>query len=66
MTSTLRVILEVGKKRRVVAGATDWPGLDRWGISEDDALDTLLVRRTANHVMDHAWEMEDREPGRRA
>jgi hypothetical protein len=27
MTDALRVILEVGKKeRRVVAGATDWPG----------------------------------------
>jgi hypothetical protein len=38
----LRVILEIGKKRRVVAGAMDWPGLDRWGTSEDDALDKLL------------------------
>ena len=34
-TPRLRVILEIGKKRRVVAGATDWPGLDRWGTSED-------------------------------
>jgi hypothetical protein len=42
MTGTLRVILEVGKKRRVVAGAMDWPGLDRWGTSEDDALAKLL------------------------
>ena len=41
MTDTLRVILEMGKKRRVVAGAMDWPGLDRWGTSEDDALDKL-------------------------
>lgn len=41
MTDTLLVILEVGKKRRVVAGAMDWPGLDRWGTSEDDALDRL-------------------------
>jgi hypothetical protein len=41
-TDTLRVILEVGKKRRVVAGAMDWPGLDRWGMSEDDALEKLL------------------------
>ncbi len=41
MTDTLRVILEIGRKRRVVAGATDWPGLDRWGTSEDDALDRL-------------------------
>jgi hypothetical protein len=42
MTSQLRMILEVGKKRRVVAGAMDWPGLDRWGTSEDDALAKLL------------------------
>ena len=41
MTDRLRVILEVGKSRRVVAGATDWPGLDRWGTSEADALDKL-------------------------
>ncbi len=37
----LRVILEIGNKRKVVAGATDWPGLDRWGMSEDDALAKL-------------------------
>ena len=42
MTDTLRLILEIGKKRRVVAGAMDWPGLDRWGTSEDEALDKLL------------------------
>lgn len=42
MTDKLRVILEVGKKRRVVAGAMDWPGLDRWGTSEDRALEKLL------------------------
>ena len=42
MTNKLRVILEVGKKRRVVAGAMDWPGLDRWGTSEDDAVEKLL------------------------
>ena len=41
MTDTLRVILEIGKKRRVVAGAMDWPGLDRGGTSEDDALARL-------------------------
>ena len=41
MSDRLRVILEIGKKRRVVAGAMDWPGLDRWGTSEDRALDTL-------------------------
>jgi hypothetical protein len=41
VTEALRVILEVGKKRRVVAGAQDWPGLDRWGASEADALAKL-------------------------
>lgn len=42
MTDILRVILEIGRKRRVVAGAMDWPGLDRWGTSEENALDKLL------------------------
>jgi hypothetical protein len=42
MTDTLRVILEIGKKRRVVAAAMDWPGLDRWGTSEDDAVEKLV------------------------
>ena len=42
MSDRLRVILEIGKKRRVVAGAMDWPGLDRWGTSDDDALGKLL------------------------
>lgn len=41
MSNALRVILEIGKKRRVVAGAMDWPGLDRWGTSEEDALAKL-------------------------
>ncbi|MGH2382256.1 MAG: hypothetical protein ACRDG7_13695 [Candidatus Limnocylindria bacterium] len=44
MTDTLRVLLEVGTKgRRVVAAATDWPGLDRWGKTEDDALEKLSL-----------------------
>jgi hypothetical protein len=43
MTDRLRVILELGKKRRVVAGAMDWPGLDRWGATEDRALEKLLA-----------------------
>ena len=43
MTDKLRVILEIGKKRRVAAGAMDWPGLDRWGSSEDSALEKLLT-----------------------
>ncbi len=41
MTDRLQVILEIGKKRKVVAAAYDWPGLDRWGTSEDDALAKL-------------------------
>lgn len=45
MTDALRVILEVGPKRRVVAGAQEWPGLDRWGTSEDDALTKLTAYR---------------------
>jgi hypothetical protein len=36
------VILEIGKKKRVVAGAMDWPGLDRWGTSEDGAIETIV------------------------
>jgi hypothetical protein len=43
VAGTLRVILEVGKKRRVVAGAMDWPGLDRWGTSEEDSIEKLLT-----------------------
>jgi hypothetical protein len=43
MTDMLRVILEIGKKRRIVAGAMDWPGLDRWGSNEDAALEKLLT-----------------------
>lgn len=41
MSDRLRVILEIGRKRRVVAGAVDWPGLDRWGTSEEIALAKL-------------------------
>jgi hypothetical protein len=55
MADRLRVILEIGRKRRVVAGAMDWPGLDRWGTSEDDALAKLssYLPRYAN-VADRA------------
>ena len=41
MTDTLRVVLEIGAKRKVVAGALDWPGLDRGATSEADALGKL-------------------------
>jgi hypothetical protein len=43
MSDLLRVILEIGKKRRVVAAAQDWPGLDRWGTSDDDAIRKLVA-----------------------
>ena len=45
MTDSLRVILEIGKKKRVVAGAMDWPGLDRWGTSEDGAIEKMMSYR---------------------
>jgi hypothetical protein len=45
MTDSLRVILEIGKKKRVVAGAMDWPGLDRWGTAEDGAIDAMVSYR---------------------
>ncbi len=42
MADRLRVVLEIGPKgKRVVAGAYEWPGLDRWGKTEDDALEKL-------------------------
>jgi hypothetical protein len=34
VTDRLRVIFDFGKNRRVVAGAMDWPGPDRWGAWE--------------------------------
>ena len=41
----MQVILEIGKKRKVVAGAADWPGLDRSGGSEESAIATLVTYR---------------------
>ena len=43
MADALRVLLEVGQKRRVVAAAADWPGLDRWGATEEAAIAKLLA-----------------------
>jgi hypothetical protein len=46
----MRVLLEIGPKgKRVVASAMDWPGLERWGRTEEEALDRMLsyVRRYA-------------------
>jgi hypothetical protein len=41
----MRLILEIGKKRRVVAAAIDWPGLDRWGAGEEAAIERLTAYR---------------------
>ena len=44
MTDELRVLLEIGPKgKRIVASAMDWPGLERWGRSEQDAVDRLCA-----------------------
>ena len=44
MTDQLRVLLEIGPKgKRIVAAAMDWPGLERWGRTEHDAVDRLLA-----------------------
>jgi hypothetical protein len=36
MVDELRVILEIGRKRKVVTGAMEWPGSGRYGTSEND------------------------------
>ena len=44
MPDELPVLLEIGPKgKRVVASAFDWPGLERWGRTEDEAVDRLLA-----------------------
>ena len=44
MTGQLHVLLEIGPKgKRVVASAMDWPGLERWGKTDDEAIDKLLA-----------------------
>ena len=44
MTDPLRVLLEIGPKgKRIVASGMDWPGLERWGRTEDEAVDKLLT-----------------------
>jgi hypothetical protein len=46
MTKQLRVLLEVGPGgKRVVASAMDWPGLERWGKTDDEAIDKVLAYR---------------------
>ena len=44
MADELRILLEIGPKgKRVVASAMDWPGLERWGRTEEEAVDRLLA-----------------------
>ena len=63
MTSKLQVILEMGKKRRVVAGAMDWPGLDRWGTSEDDAIGRAGVVPSAVRRVDGVQRLRGDQEG---
>jgi hypothetical protein len=46
MDDSVRVMVERGKKKRVVASAFDWPGWDRSGKSEEDALRVLAAYRS--------------------
>src|SRR5260370_39678341 len=45
MAGAIRVMVERGKKKRVVASAFDWPGWDRSGKSEEEALQALAAYR---------------------
>lgn len=69
------VYLEIGQKR-TFAGALAWPGWCRSGSDKESALRgeiptkgprggtrwtaRYFVRRVAWHILDHAWEIEDR------
>ena len=45
MSDVVRVMIEQGKKKRVVASAFDWPGWDRSARTEDQALVVLAGYR---------------------
>jgi hypothetical protein len=45
MDNSIRVMVELGKKKRVVACAFDWSGWDRSAKTEDDALRVLAAYR---------------------
>ncbi|MCY7419638.1 MAG: hypothetical protein LH650_14330 [Chloroflexi bacterium] len=59
MSDTLTVILEIGKQRRIVVGAMDWPGLDRWGTSEDAAIEKLWAYRARYAAVAERASMTD-------
>jgi hypothetical protein len=41
MGKAIRVMVERGKRKKTVACAFDWPGWDRWGKTEEAALEVL-------------------------
>jgi hypothetical protein len=45
MDTPIRVMVELGKKKRVVACAFDWPGWDRSAKTEEEALRVLAAYR---------------------
>src|SRR5689334_13464029 len=45
MPDPVRVMLERGKKKKVVAVAFDWPGWDRWGKTDGESLESLEAYR---------------------
>jgi hypothetical protein len=45
MADPVRLMIERGKKKKVVAAAFDWPGWDRWGKTEAQALEVLETYR---------------------
>ena len=45
MDNSVRVMVERGRKKRTVASAFDWPGWDRSGKVEEDALRVLAAYR---------------------
>jgi hypothetical protein len=47
MTDPIRVMVERGNKKRVVAVAFDWPGWDRSAKTEEGALPVLDAYRPA-------------------
>ena len=54
LAMSIRTVIERGSKgKRVVAFALDYPG---WSCGR-----TSPERHAAIHVLDHAWEMEDKD-----
>jgi hypothetical protein len=62
-TPTLRVALECGRTW-TFATAIDWPGWCRRTKSGKSGPGSTRygINRTAWHVLDHAWEIEDKQP----